>query len=101
MSNLADLRARVRAQIPLVKFVAKTVELQATQLAWRGTCPFHPDSSRGLYVIDQQFFCFSCGACGDVTDWWMRIHGTDEASAAADLTQGVADDRANHVEMPC
>ncbi|WP_367113613.1 CHC2 zinc finger domain-containing protein [uncultured Sphingomonas sp.] len=101
MSHLADLRARARAEIPLVEFVAETVGLHATESAWRGACPLHPDSSLGLYVNDKQFFCFSCGAGGDVTDWWMRIHGTDEASAAAYLMRGVSGDGADHDKKPC
>ena len=88
-------------QSHLVKFVAETVELQATQSAWRGACPFHPDSSRGLYVIDKQFFCFSCGAGGDVTDWWMRLHRVDEETAAAYLTRGASGDGAGRDNKPC
>jgi len=47
-----------------VLLVAETVELEATQSGLRGSCAFHPDPTRGLYVHNRRFHCFSCGAGG-------------------------------------
>ena len=101
MSNLAELRALAQARSPLVKLVADTVELQATQSGLRGACPFHPDATRGLYVHNGRFHCFSCGAGGDVVDWWMRLHRADEETAAAYLTRRASGDGADHDKKPC
>ncbi|MFD1787079.1 CHC2 zinc finger domain-containing protein [Sphingomonas floccifaciens] len=101
MSHLSDHRRLARAQSPLVQLVAKTVELETTQSGLRGSCPFHPDATRGLYVHNSRFHCFSCGAGGDVVDWWMRLHRADEETAAAYLTRGASGDGADHDKKPC
>ncbi|WP_287980318.1 CHC2 zinc finger domain-containing protein [Sphingomonas sp.] len=102
MSDVAEPGALAQAQSPLVRLVAETVELQSTRSAWRGACAFHPDYSHGLYVTNDRFFCFSCGAGGNATDWRMRIHATDETTAAAHLMQGAPEDSADeHSEKPC
>ncbi len=101
MSNLAELRALAHARRPLLKLVAETVELQATQSGLRGACPFHPDASRGLYIHNGRFHCFSCGVGGDVVDWWMRLHGGDENAAAAYLTRDAPGDGVDNDQKPC
>jgi len=100
MSYLAELRALAQMQNPLVKLAAEKVELETTPSAWRGACAFHPDSSRGLYVTNRRFYCFSCGAGGDVIDWWMRLYGVDETTAAAHLTRAPGDSTDEHSEKP-
>ncbi|WP_405052582.1 MULTISPECIES: CHC2 zinc finger domain-containing protein [unclassified Sphingomonas] len=102
MSHLSDHRQLARAQSPLVQLVAQTVELETTQAGRRGSCPFHPDPTRGLYVYNGRFYCFSCGTGGDVIDWWMRLYGVDESTAAAHLTRGAPSDSTDeHSEKPC
>jgi DNA primase len=102
MSHLAELRALAQTQSPFVKLVAETVELQTTQSGLRGACPFHPDATRGLYIYNGRFHCFSCGANGDAIDWWMRLHGVDEATATAHLARGTPDDSIDeHSNKPC
>lgn len=102
MSNLAELRAVARAHHHLPTMVAKTVLLETAWSGLRGACAFHPDASRGLYVSAQHFHCFSCGASGDVIDWWMRLHRTDVATATAYLSLGAPGDNTDEdSEKPC
>ena len=35
----------------------------------RALCPFHNDRHPSLYVADDHFYCFACGAHGDVIDF--------------------------------
>jgi DNA primase len=88
MSDLAEQRALVRAQVRLAPVAAESVELRSQRSDLRGSCPFHPDTARGLYVgPNDRFHCFSCGAGGDVVDWTMRVHQIDEAAAITRLLQ--------------
>ncbi len=44
---------------------------------WMACCPFHEDSSPSMSVSDKRglFFCFACGATGDVIEFERRSRG--------------------------
>jgi len=48
-------------------------------------CPFHGDSqpSLVLYAATHSYFCFGCGAGGDVLDFVSRLHRVDFKGAVA------------------
>lgn len=88
VSDLDELRALARTQVPLAALIAETVDLRPARADLRGACPFHPDAGRGLYVSPMGHFqCFSCRMTGDVVAWAMRVQGIDEATAIARLLQ--------------
>ena len=47
-------------------------------------CPFHDDHSPSL-KLDDRFYCFGCGASGDVIDFTARYFGISLQSAAEKL----------------
>ena len=47
-------------------------------------CPFHDDHSPSMKV-DETFYCFGCGATGDVITFTSRLFGISPASAARKL----------------
>ena len=47
-------------------------------------CPFHDDHNPSMKV-DDNFYCFSCGATGDVITFTSRLFGISPASAARKL----------------
>ncbi len=49
-------------------------------------CPFHPDKHPSLYVADDHFYCFDCGAHGDVIDFTAKLFGITDRRAARKLT---------------
>ncbi len=53
---------------------------------YRGSCPWHPGTGRGLCVSSAGWHCFDCGAGGDAVQWIVRRDGveTDEAAAAVE-----------------
>lgn len=44
-------------------------------------CPFHNDRHPSM-KIDQNYFCFACGAKGDVIDFTARLFGISQFDAA-------------------
>lgn len=48
-------------------------------------CPFHDDHNPSMKV-DDNFYCFGCGATGDVITFTSRLFGISPASAARKLT---------------
>ena len=49
-------------------------------------CPFH-DDHRPSMKVDETFYCFGCGATGDVITFTSRLLGISNASAARQLTR--------------
>lgn len=49
-------------------------------------CPFHDDHYPSL-KLDQRFYCFGCGASGDVIDFTARLFGISLKAAAQKLAE--------------
>ena len=45
-------------------------------------CPFHSDQSPSLKLNDDYYYCFGCGATGDVIDFVARLFQIDNKEAA-------------------
>ena len=48
-------------------------------------CPFHEDRHPSMKLNEDYFFCFGCGAKGDVIDFTARLFGTDLKDSAEKL----------------
>ena len=48
-------------------------------------CPFHEDRHPSLKLNEDYYFCFGCGATGDVTDFTARLFELDSHEAAQKL----------------
>ncbi len=49
-------------------------------------CPFHNDRTPSMKV-DSRFYCFGCGASGDVIDFSALLHGLGKREAAVRLAE--------------
>lgn len=45
-------------------------------------CPFHDDRHPSLKLNEDYFYCFGCGATGDVTDFTARLYDLSPKEAA-------------------
>ena len=41
----------------------------------KALCPFHNDRHPSLFVADDHYYCFACGAHGDVIDFAANLFG--------------------------
>lgn len=48
-------------------------------------CPFHEDRHPSMKLNEDYFFCFGCGASGDVIDFTSRLFGLSPYAAAKKL----------------
>jgi hypothetical protein len=65
-----------------------------TRKSWVFMCPFHNDRTPSFHVYEQNYFCFGCGAKGDVFDWlayWQK-------RPLADILKGQQSDPATELE---
>lgn len=83
-----DVQAIRRAH-PIEDVIAHSgVELRALGRRLKGLCPFHADSEPSLVVYPQDgnYFCFGCGAGGDVIDFVERVNDVSFREAASLLS---------------
>ena len=50
-------------------------------------CPFHDDKNPSLKLNEDYFYCFGCGATGDVIDFTARLYDLSPKEAAEKLAQ--------------
>ena len=73
----------VKAAVPL----RQAAENYGLELRRNGMtcCPFHEDAHPSLKLNEDYFFCFGCGASGDVIDFTARLFGISLKDAAEKL----------------
>ncbi|WP_293921824.1 DUF7146 domain-containing protein [Sphingobium sp. UBA5915] len=87
--SLLDVMA-IRSAHPLPRIAAASVKLFKAGNELKGCCPFHDDSSPSftIFANGERFYCFGCGATGDVLDFVQRAHHVDIRTAAEMLCGG-------------
>ena len=74
---------RVKAAVTL-RQAAETYGLTVSRNGMT-CCPFHEDKHPSLKLNEDYFFCFGCGARGDVIDFTARLFGLSPYAAAKKL----------------
>ena len=65
-------------------------------------CPFHADRHPSMKLNEDYFFCFGCGASGDVIDFTARLFGISLKDAAEKLAAdfGIDPRPPTHTDIP-
>lgn len=75
MSSIPEeLIDEIRQQTDIVAVIAEYVALTPTGKNYKGLCPFHQEKTPSFTVIPQKhmFYCFGCGAGGNIFTFLMR-----------------------------
>ena len=83
---------RVKAAVTL-RQAAETYGLTVSRNGMT-CCPFHEDKHPSLKLNEDYFFCFGCGASGDVIDFTAKLFGVSLKDAVTKLAAdfGVSED---------
>ena len=81
----------LRMSCDIVGIVSSYVKLKRTGRNQTGLCPFHSEKTPSMVVYGdtQSFYCFGCGAGGDVISFIMRIENLGYVEAVKFLAQRV------------
>ena len=82
---------QVKRRNPIVEVIASHgVQLRPNGGRLGGRCPFHEDRSPSLVIYPEtrSFYCFGCGAGGDVIDFVRRAEGLGFREAVELLADG-------------
>jgi DNA primase len=68
---------RIKHTAPIAKVIGRYVELKNSGNTFTGTCPFHKDQTPSftVYPETETYYCFGCGAHGDVISFLREIEG--------------------------
>ena len=82
----------VKAAVPL-RQAAETYGLSVSRNGMT-CCPFHEDRHPSMKLNEDYFFCFGCGASGDVIDFTAKLFGVSLKDAVTKLAAdfGVSED---------
>ncbi|OCA91141.1 DNA primase [Bacillus sp. FJAT-27225] len=78
---------QIRQSVDIVDVISDYVQLKKQGRNYFGLCPFHGENSPSFSVSpDKQiFYCFGCGAGGNVFSFLMELEGATFAEAALKL----------------
>ena len=79
--------AAVRNTSDIVAVVSEHVQLKRVGRRWTGLCPFHQEKSGSFSVNAEEklYYCFGCGAKGDVITFVREIEHLDFVGAIEKL----------------
>ena len=74
---------KIKANSHIETVIAERVELKRAGNEYKGLCPFHSEKTPSFSVSPAKgwYYCFGCGAHGDVLDFVMEYHGVDMPEA--------------------
>ena len=84
-----DLVEDIRQRNDIVEFISTYVNLKRAGSNFGGLCPYHNEKTPSFTVFPatQSFYCFGCGAGGDVITFAMRSENLDYAGAVEFLAK--------------
>lgn len=81
----------IRARTDIVEVVSGYVLLKQAGNTYKGLCPFHTEKTPSFTVSAERqlFYCFGCGAGGDVFSFVMKIENVNFGDAVRMLAERV------------
>jgi CHC2-type zinc finger protein len=81
--------AEIKATVKFVELISQFTRLRRAGKQYVGLCPFHSECRPSFYIHVQKkvFYCFGCGAGGDVFEFVMRMNGCNFRRASEIVSQ--------------
>lgn len=85
----ANVIEDIRYRCDIESVISSYVTLKRAGKNLKGLCPFHSERTPSftVYTDTQSFYCFGCGASGDVITFVMRTENLDYVSAIETLAK--------------
>ena len=85
----------IAEKIDIVDYIGQYVDLEFRNCDYFGLCPFHEENTPSFSIMpgSQKYYCFGCGAFGDVIDFAREYHHWSTARALYELKKvaGISD----------
>ena len=89
MAFSAEFLDELKKRNGIVDVINSYVPLQRAGTLYKACCPFHNEKTPSFIVYErtESFYCFGCGAGGDVVSFVMKADNLDYASAIETLAK--------------
>src|SRR3989344_3432728 len=79
----------IKEKLDIREIVSQYVKLEKAGQSFKARCPFHNEKTPSFFVspVRQSFYCFGCGAKGDIFSFIEQIEGLDFRSALKMLAE--------------
>lgn len=96
MDSWEEIKAAVKQQSDIVQIVGEHVDLKRSGVRYLGLCPFHQEKTPSFSVHPGQqfYYCFGCGAAGDVFNFVMEYNHVEFREALKVLADRL------HISLP-
>lgn len=79
----------IKARLPIEEIIANYVKLEKAGKSFKARCPFHNEKSPSFFVSPERggYYCFGCGAKGDIFTFVEQFEGIDFRGALKILAE--------------
>ncbi|MFA6315095.1 MAG: DNA primase [Candidatus Paceibacterota bacterium] len=79
----------IKARIPIEELIGTYVKLEKAGKSYKARCPFHNEKSASFFVSPERggYYCFGCGAKGDIFSFVEQFEGLDFRGALKVLAE--------------
>ncbi|MFZ2038998.1 MAG: DNA primase [Minisyncoccia bacterium] len=76
MSSPVD---KIKERLNILEVVGTYIKLDRAGMNWKGKCPFHNEKTPSFFVSPERsyYYCFGCGAKGDIFSFVQNFEGLD------------------------
>ncbi len=76
MSSSVD---QIKSRIDILSLISSYMKLDKAGASWKGRCPFHNEKTPSFFVSSDRgsYYCFGCGASGDIFTFVEEFEGLD------------------------
>ncbi len=79
----------IKERLDIVEIVGAHVKLEKAGVSYKGRCPFHNEKTPSFFVSParQNYYCFGCGAKGDIFTFVQETEGLSFKEVLRDLAE--------------
>lgn len=79
----------IKERLDIVEIVGSYLKLEKAGASYKGKCPFHNEKTPSFLVssVRQNYYCFGCGAKGDIFTFIQEVEGLDFKGALRFLAE--------------
>lgn len=73
----------IKEKLNIVDIIGSAIKIEKAGINFKARCPFHNEKTPSMMISPSRnsFYCFGCGAKGDIFDFVQRFEGLDFAGA--------------------
>ena len=80
---------QIKDRLDITDLISSYIKLDKAGINYKGKCPFHQEKTPSFFVSPtrQTFYCFGCGAKGDIFSFVEKFEGLDFKGALKILAE--------------